>query len=130
MERLGDWLDRQTAAWRMVDPDTFCQACIDLEVWEPWEADDAMDSLEEYFDEDDVWAATMRFLNVAAALEDDTLVEFLSSTDEGHVRIPNAVFWAAATAPYTDDEEMLDPRAWRVAIMEILAERERREAED
>ena len=105
---------------RWVDPDVFTVACVELEVWNEWEGADPSFALAEYFEPRDVIAAACRFLNVATALGDDTLVEFMHDTDEGQTAIPTAVFWTAATAPFDDEERGLDPRAWRRAIVARL----------
>ncbi len=117
LERVGAWLEAQTMAWRWVDPETFTRACIEMEVWDGWKGVDAIEALRGYFEEDELTAATLRFLNVAVALEDDTLTEFMYETDEGHTAIPTAIFWTAATAPYDRAEESLEPREWRRAII-------------
>ena len=120
LDRVGEWLDEQTTMWRWVDPETFTAACVDLEVWDGWEDADPSLALADYFDPSEILAATLRFLNVAEALADDTLAEFTFDTDDGQTAIPTAVFWTAATAPFDDAERGLEPRAWRVAIIERI----------
>ena len=117
LDRVGEWLDGQTVAWRWVDPETFTQACIELQVWESWAWGDALEALADCFEENEVTAAALRFLNVASALDDETLAEFMYDTDDGKTAIPTAIFWTAATAPYDDVEEKLEPCAWRRAIL-------------
>ena len=120
MERVGAWLEAQTIAWRWVDPEAFTQACIELEVWTEWTGPNAAYALADYFEEGDVPAATLRFLNVAEALENETLAEFVYDTDDGQTAIPTAIFWTAATMPYDDLEETLEPCVWRRAIIERM----------
>lgn len=120
MDRVGAWLDAQTKAWRWVDPETFTRACIELEVWTPWKGADAIDAMRDYFGEDEALAAGLRFLNVAAALEDDTLVEFVYDTDDDQIAIPTAIFWTGATTPYDDLGESLEPCVWRRSILARL----------
>lgn len=116
-DRLRDDLGATCA----VDPELFLRACERLEVWEDYDFTARFEWMCDEF-EDDACSAMHRFLDVAVCLHDGTLAEFTSSNDEGDVVVPNAVFWAAATAWLDPETYRIDRREWFEGIMRIVAE--------
>ena len=104
-----------------VDPELFLRACEELKVWEDRDFTYRFEWMCGVFGDDGI-SATHRFLDVAVGLHDGTLAEFTHTHDEGDTVVPNAVFWAAATAWMAPETHRIDRREWAEGIMRIVAE--------